>query len=117
MHARWHATAQRLLGLPVTGYSGADYIGNLIKWRADALAQLQRRIAEESGRRWDTAVPGERAFSEYIIYGVFVDVVLGVRDQRPTQEHLGHAGWLYGPVPAEGIAADVDGVGGGGGGE
>src|SRR3546814_990390 len=50
MHARWHATAQRLLGLPVTGYSGADYIGNLITWRADALAQLQRRIAEASGR-------------------------------------------------------------------
>lgn len=112
MHARWHATAQRLLGLPVTGYSGADYIGNLITWRADALVQLQRRIAQASGRRWDTAILGERAFSEYILYGVFVDAVLAGRDHRPTAEDLVHAGWFYDLGSEDGIAQFVDGVAG-----
>jgi hypothetical protein len=112
MHARWHSTAQRLLGLPDTGYSGADYIGNLITWRADAIGKLQRRISSTSRRRWDTAILGERAFSEYILYGVFVDAVLRGGDHRPTPEDLVHAGWFYDLATDDGIAQFVNAVGG-----
>jgi hypothetical protein len=112
MHAAWHRTAQRLLGLPVTGYSGADYIGNLITWHAQSVLALQARIAETTGRRWDVAVLGEHEFSEYILYGVFTQAVLHGAGHRPSAEDLVHAGWFYDLSSEGGIRAFVEGVSG-----
>jgi hypothetical protein len=112
MHARWHVTAQHLLGMPATGYSGADYIGNLITWAVPEVTALQQRIAEVTGRRWDKAVVRQRAFSEYILYGVFLDRMLAKAGDRATSEDLLHAGWFYDLGTASGLEEFVQGVSG-----
>lgn len=112
MHARWHRTAQRLLGIGETGYSGSDYIGNLITWRTDDITALQEWIARVTRKRWDKAIVGRRAFSEYILYGVFLDHVLGGASDRSTSEDLVHAGWFYDLSTPRGVDAFVEGVSG-----
>ena len=111
-HLRWHRSAARLLGLTETGYLGSDYIGNLISWRTDALHRLQERLQEVSGRRWDTVIARQSAFSEYILYGAFVEHVLGedASGHAFTEEDLVHAGWFYDLATPEGIAAFRSGM-------
>jgi hypothetical protein len=76
-HYPWHRTAASLLGLPERDYFGARYIGNIITWRRDTLLDLHRRIEEINGRPWLEAVLQRWHLSEYVLYGTFVEHVLG----------------------------------------
>lgn len=76
MHAPWHMSASRLLGLDLSEYHGANYIGNLITWRRDNLLRLHRHLESVSGVPWMEAVCRRWHLSEYILYGVFVEHVL-----------------------------------------
>lgn len=81
-HMRWHQTASTLLGLPTCDYYGADFIGNLITWRRDIALELRSYISATQDAHWLRSVVGAAHFSEYILYGVFVQEVLGSRDSR-----------------------------------
>lgn len=105
-HTRWHEVSARLLGLESRGNLGADYIGNLITWRRSTLVRLQERLAQMNrGRRWDKVVARQREFSEYMLYGNFVD--LGQRDDESghyvESEDLVHAGWFFDLGTDEGV--------------
>lgn len=77
-HFEWHRTAGSLLGLGARDYFGASYIGNLITWRRDHVLQLHEHIQKVSGRAWQESIcRGHWHLSEYILYGVFVDKILG----------------------------------------
>jgi hypothetical protein len=76
-HGEWHLAAARLLGLPETRYFGAGYIDNLVTWRSDVARALLAAVARRAGRAWDETLLGLPALSEYILYGVFCDHVLG----------------------------------------
>lgn len=75
---KWHRTAGQLLGLGAQDYFGASYIGNLIPWRRDKVLRLQEHISKQAGTGWLEAVCRHWHLSEYILYGVFVDKVLGL---------------------------------------
>ncbi|WP_051191952.1 DUF6492 family protein [Microbacterium luticocti] len=127
MHLRWHRAAAALLGLGPTasptdggylgaeptggGYLGADYIGNLITWRRSAVIGLHGRICLHARARWDLAVARCPALSEYILYGAYVDHVVGpeASGHTATDDDLAHAGWFYDLSTAAGVAAFADG--------
>ncbi len=111
-HVRWHRVAAQMLGMEPDGYLGSDYIGNLITWRRSVLLLLQEAIARNTGRRWDKAVASRSAFSEYILYGVFVEHVLGGARSGHlfTTEDLVHAGWFYDLATSEGLSAFMAGM-------
>ena len=96
-HVAWHDEAARLLGLPPRGYFGADYIGQLITWRRSVLQKLHARIAEVSKRDWRLKLASSQALSEYVLYGVFAEHVLGAQSGHFLDtEDLTHASWRYG---------------------
>lgn len=74
---RWHRTAARLLGLPVRDYFGATYIGAMVTWRRDHLREMYGRIREATGKNWVLAASRQLHLAEYILYGVYVEHVLG----------------------------------------
>lgn len=95
-HIPWHQTAARLLGLPATDYFGSTYIGNLICWRRDALRRMYRHIEDVSGRPWLETVLRQWHLSEYILYGVFAEHVLGEESGHyHTPIPLCHISWDY----------------------
>jgi hypothetical protein len=86
-HVRWHRTAEQLLGIPPRPLPLPDYIGGLIPWRRDFVVALLERIEAHSGRDWMLALARARHVSEYILYGRFVDDVVGRSTGGPA-EHL-----------------------------
>jgi hypothetical protein len=110
-HIRWHEVSARLLGQEPRGYLGADYIGNLITWRRTTILRLQERLGEVAGRRWDKVIARQRDFSEYMLYGVFADLVLTGEEsgQYGTSDDLVHAGWFFDLTTDEGVEEFVNG--------
>jgi hypothetical protein len=90
----WHNAAARLLGLP-PGYTGADYISNLVAWRRSTLESLQRHIEQTRGMHFLEALSGSVDLSEYILYGAYCDKVLGFEaaGHFPDERPLCHSLW------------------------
>jgi hypothetical protein len=77
-HLLWHSVARRLLGVSGTVSPPApDYISPITVWDPAVVRSLMQHIAESTGRNWLDAVAAELHVSEFVIYGVFVDHVLG----------------------------------------
>lgn len=75
-HIHWHHRAAKLLG-EQPRYFGSDYVGQLITWRRDNLEGLQDHIEAVHGQPWYWPVAHSLRFSEYILYGAYVEHVLG----------------------------------------
>jgi hypothetical protein len=95
-HRPWHRTAAKLLGLPTRDYFGADFIGHAVTWRRDICLEMRERISSVAGARWFSAITREQHISEYILYGIFVQELLGSSDLRhaPTSEELCLSAWV-----------------------
>lgn len=77
-HRAWCENASTLLGLGSPAYPGADYINNMVSWRREHVLSLLALIERRSGRDWVTAIARDRQFSEYMIYGYYVERLLGL---------------------------------------
>lgn len=98
-HVRWHRTAERLLGLERRPLPLPDYIGGLVPWRRDVVRALLDEIARGSRRDWVQALASARELSEYILYGRFVDDLLGKTSGSPPQcPSLCHCYWGSSPI-------------------
>ena len=93
IHLTWHKVASRLLGLEQK-YSGADYIGQLISWRSSILKRLHKHIEATTHKKWNHAVGQELRFSEYILYGTFIDRFLNDQSLHfSTDKDLSYCCW------------------------
>lgn len=108
MHQPWHRAAAAMLGLPPTGYHGADFIGNLTVWRRSVVAMLLTRIADVSKMEAFEALARTPDWSEYILYGVFCDRVLGLDGSGhwPTDRLLCATVWPS--SDADGVTSQLD---------
>ncbi|PZF96452.1 hypothetical protein C1I93_13875 [Micromonospora endophytica] len=76
-HVLWHQVARKLLGLPPAAPPFTDYVCWPAPWDPRIVRELLRRVESVSGRPWATTIGAQLHFSEEILYGVFVDEVLG----------------------------------------
>jgi Family of unknown function (DUF6492) len=71
-HSRWLETSHQLLGLPTPPFPADDFIGHIIFWDKQTTHALTRRIEGVTGLGWIEALCRTRQFSEYMLYGYFV---------------------------------------------
>lgn len=77
-HMLWNRVARRMLGLPPSVVPPLpDYVNPVNVWDPMIVRELQDRIEVSTGTNWVDAVSGELHVSEFVLYGVFVDNVLG----------------------------------------
>jgi hypothetical protein len=76
-HMTWHHVARSLLGVPHTEPPLTDYISSLLPWNPVIVRQMLARVAAITGRPWTSAIGAQLHFSEFMLYGVFVDEVVG----------------------------------------
>jgi hypothetical protein len=77
-HLLWHNVARKLLGLEgIVAAPAPDYISPITIWDPAVVRSLMEHIADTTGRDWMDAVTGELHVSEFVLYGVFVDSILG----------------------------------------
>jgi hypothetical protein len=95
VHLKWHHTAAQLLGLPPR-YFGSDYVGPLATWTRTNLILLKEQIENNLGQPWFEAVGRKMTVSEYTLYGVFVEHVLGIRESGHFEctDNLCHCLWF-----------------------
>lgn len=88
-HIHWHHAARRLLGLPDTSRLPLpDYVNPINVWDPAIVRAMQRRMTEVTGMSWVDAFTSELHISEFIVYGVFVDEIIGATAQLdPTLCH------------------------------
>lgn len=71
-HARWVETSHQLLGLPKPPLPAHDFIGHIIFWDQETVRAMTSRIEATTGLGWVEALCATREFSEYMLYGYFV---------------------------------------------
>lgn len=76
-HQKWHDNACRLLGVPASSLPMDDYIGQVISWKKSLVLDMCRRVEAVTGLRWYHAIARARQFSEYLLYGLYVERVAG----------------------------------------
>ena len=77
-HLLWHAVARRLLGLPPAPRPPLpDYICWPMAWDPNLVRGMIERVQQISGKPWPTVIGAELHFSEGILYGVYVDEIVG----------------------------------------
>lgn len=75
---KWEVTAARLLNLSEQT-SRHWYIGEINTWQRGHVLDLHRHIETISGKGWLETLCREVHLSEYVLYGMFIDGVLGDR--------------------------------------
>lgn len=76
-HVEWHRNACRMLGVEPDTPPMADYISTIVSWDRAIVRRLCDRVEQVTGRHWYQAVARTPQFSEGLLYGAFVDKVLG----------------------------------------
>ena len=84
-HVPWCENAATLLGLGEPSFPCPDYI-NMVSWRRAVVLDLLDHVERLSGRDWVSAIARQRRFSEYVIYGYYVERVLGLEAARHWAE-------------------------------
>ncbi len=105
LHANWTRNCDRLLGLAAIGFPADDYIGHVIVWDKDAARDMARTIERATGLSWQLALCRTRAFSEYLLYGHFVQNSPERRAEHETTTHsLAISYWGDAPLDAATVA-------------
>lgn len=98
-HCIWHQAARSLLGVPPASPPFPDYISAFNVWDRNLVLAMQDRIGQVTGKPWIEAVAAQLHISEFILYGVFVDEVLGkASNVTPTGSMLCHSYWNHEPL-------------------
>jgi hypothetical protein len=77
-HKNWYQSGKELFGLKGDDYLHGDYIGQLNTWRRDVLQEMYNYLCKRQGRDWISLLSNRLDFSEYILYGLFAEYVLGL---------------------------------------
>jgi hypothetical protein len=110
-HVAWHKTARKLLGLPTPKLPLPDYVSALNVWDRRVVLALLERIEGTTGQHWIDVLGRQLTFSEHILYGVFVDEILGPSANTPiTSSSLCHSYWDTSPLDEASAAMFLRGV-------
>jgi hypothetical protein len=111
-HFIWHQVARALLGLKPAAPPYADYISSLLAWNPAIVRQMLAKIVSTTGRPWTTAIAGHLHFSEWTLYGVFVDEAMGGAPANSfvSDDPLCLPYWNDGPLSTQGAIDFLRGV-------
>lgn len=96
-HVRWHDVARRLLGLDPLPPPLPDYVSSFMFWDPEVVRALRRRVEEVNRGSWLDVIGSQLHFSEWTLYGVFVDELLGSTVTHTTDTRC-HNYWDTAPL-------------------
>ena len=110
-HMAWQRIARAMLGLPPRDPPYTDYISAMLACDPRIVRQMLARVAATTGRPWTTAITGQLHFSEWTLYGVFVDEGIGApANSFVSDDPLCLAYWDESPLSREGAIDFLRGV-------
>ena len=110
-HIAWHRAARTLLGLPPAEAPYSDYISAMLACDPANVRRMLARVTAVSGRPWTTAITRQLHFSEWTLYGVFVDEVIGApANSFASDDPLCLAYWEEIPLNRDGAVDFLRGI-------
>jgi Family of unknown function (DUF6492) len=93
----WTDSAKQILGLADRVIPPVTYVANLIAWHRTNVIALRQHIEALHSRHWIEVVCQHRNISEYMLYGIFVEHVLGLQAAQHvlTDTELIKPSWSY----------------------
>lgn len=111
VHGQWYRGIGKLLDLPVDPFWGDNYVADLVTWRKEYARGALERIERIGGSPWWRILARQRTLSEYMIYGVYVDQVVGAEAKMaPTAEKIYLTSWDHDLSTERGREAFVAGL-------
>jgi hypothetical protein len=105
-HVKWHRNVCRLLGIEPDKLPMDDYVGNVISWDRRVALDACARVEEVTGVPWHVAFTRGRLVSEYLLYGLYVDKVVGPQSAGIWIDERSRCHTYWGPEPL--LDADVE---------
>lgn len=106
IHEKWHNNICKLLGVQPDSMPPDDYVGNVISWNRQTIVDACKRIETITGRPWYIDYTRYASVSEYLMYGLFVDKVIGQEAAGVWVDERSWCHTYWGPAPLN--ADDVD---------
>ena len=94
-YRNWYAAASRMLDLGDPASLPGAYIAQLVTMRSDSARRMCERIEAQTGLPWMTALLRTVDFSEYIVYGTFVEHVEESRGHFMDASQPCHSSWFF----------------------
>jgi hypothetical protein len=110
-HVQWHAVSRKILGLPPAVFPAPDYVSSFNVWDPLVVHAMLNRIERVTGQHWMDAITMQPSFSEWTLYGVFVDEFVHNMASVATGSSLCHSYWDTMPLSPERAAEFVAGIG------
>ncbi len=73
---RWYYDASNLLALDAPQFPVSNYMGQLVFWQKKNVLKLHQYLEKTHQKGWIEVLCNQWNFSEYILYGVFVEKIL-----------------------------------------
>lgn len=93
LHRPWLDAAAGILGLDVPAGHRGHYVENCLVWSTDIVRDIFARVEAVHGRSLHDLLLRQRTFSEYYIYGAWVDLAPGPKAVHPSQTPLCNTFW------------------------
>lgn len=100
LHATWGQTAGQVLGLNLPASHASHYVENCVPWLSDAVQAMTDRMERVGGRAWHETLTSLPTFSEYYLYGIFLDEIHGRQPFYSEAAAFCRSWW---PNPGEGV--------------
>jgi hypothetical protein len=112
VHVKWHKNVCRLLGVREETLPIDDYVGNMISWNRQLAIDACAHVEAVTGGPWHCAFTRGRLVSEYLLYGLYVDKIVGrdAADVWLDERSRCHTYWGPGPLPASQVEEFVNAI-------
>lgn len=85
---KWADVSTNLLKIPAVDFPTSNYLGNFIVWRRDNVLALYQHLEQVHGKNWIEVIANSWHLSEYMLYGIFVEYVLGETSNHYYDDQL-----------------------------
>lgn len=85
-HRLWHLSASKLLDIPPDEFHDGEYIDSIVLWRRSVVHKMIERIEGVGKVGWQVVLSRTKHFSEYVLYGVFAERVMGLENAKLSIE-------------------------------
>ncbi|WP_061027771.1 DUF6492 family protein [Bradyrhizobium sp. CCH5-F6] len=106
VHGVWLRTVDQLLGIEQRSFPADDYVGNALVWDKGTARAMTDAIKSATGLSWALALCRKKKFSEYLLYGIFVDnSPEHLATHRVTEDSIAVSHWDDTPLDRPSIEA------------
>lgn len=93
LHGEWIQSAARVLKISARQDHDPHYIENCVPWSTVALRAMTAHIEAQHARPWHQVLLKERSFSEYYLYGLYLDKLAGLSAVAEVSTSFCHSYW------------------------